>query len=369
MTVTVPVALGAGGYEIRIGSGLLAEAGGPIAALLARPFTVIVTDETVADLHLPALESALDQAGIDRRSVVLAAGEASKSFASLERLVDQLLALNVERRDTIIAFGGGVIGDLAGFAASVLRRGVDYIQIPTTLLAQADSSVGGKTGINTARGKNLVGSFHQPRLVLADVELLRTLPRRALLAGYAEVVKYGLLGDAALFEWLERHGAQVIAGEPAARIEAVASSCRAKAGIVAVDEREEGRRALLNLGHTFGHALEAEAGYGERLMHGEAVAIGMAMAFELSTKLGLCPPADALRARRHLAAVGLPVHASDVGLGGVSPDRLLEHMKQDKKVRDGKLTFVLARGIGDAFVTRDVGAAQVRALLAQELAA
>ncbi len=367
MTVTVPVRLGAGAYEIRIGSGLLAEAGDMVAALLARPFTVIVTDQSVAARHLPAIETALRGSGITVEPIVLAPGEATKSFTELERLVDRLLALGVERRDVIIAFGGGVIGDLAGFAASVLRRGIDYVQVPTTLLAQVDSSVGGKTAINTARGKNLIGAFHQPRLVLADIEVLQSLPRRALLGGYAEVVKYGLLGDAGFFDWLERHGAAVIAGDRAARIEAVAKSCRTKARIVAADEREEGDRALLNLGHTFGHALEAEAGLGDRLTHGEAVAIGMVMAFELSTMLGLCPAADTERARRHLAAVGLPTSTAAAGLGQLSADRLIDHMRQDKKVRDGKPTFVLVRGIGAAFVSREVSTAQVRAVLEREL--
>ena len=369
MTLTVPVELGAGAYEIRIGAGLLAEAGDMLAGLLARPFTVIVTDRSVAELHLAALENAFAGSGIATKAIVLAPGEATKSFAELERLVDRLLALDVERRDIIVAFGGGVIGDLAGFAASVLRRGIDYIQVPTTLLAQVDSSVGGKTAINTPRGKNLIGAFHQPRLVLADVELLASLPRRALLGGYAEVVKYGLLGDAGFFDWLERHGPAVIAGDGAARIEAVANSCRAKARIVAADEREENGRALLNLGHTFGHALEAEAGLGERLSHGEAVAIGMVMAFELSSMLGLCPPADTARVRRHLAAIGLPTSTVAAGLGRLSADRLIDHMRQDKKVRDGKPTFILVRGIGAAFVSRAVSTAEVRAVLEQELTA
>jgi 3-dehydroquinate synthase len=279
-----------------------------------------------------------------------------------------MLEARIERGSMILALGGGVIGDLAGFAASILLRGIEFIQIPTTLLAQVDSSVGGKTGINTAQGKNLVGSFHQPRMVLADIDALESLPRRELLAGYAEVVKYGLINDPAFFSWLETHGADLIDGDPAARRHAVMTSCAAKAAIVAADEREADQRALLNLGHTFGHALEAECGYSGELLHGEAVAIGMVMAFELSAMLGFCPSEDPARVARHLASVGLPTSPAAIGRG-FDASRLVHHMRQDKKVKDGRLTFVLARGIGRAFLSREVEPAQLDALLARALAA
>jgi 3-dehydroquinate synthase len=277
--------------------------------------------------------------------------------------------MNLERSSLLVAFGGGVIGDLAGFAASILLRGLDFIQIPTSLLAQVDSSVGGKTGINTPHGKNLVGSFHQPRLVLADTGVLRTLPKRELLAGYAEVVKYGLIDDPDFFQWLEDHGLAIVEGDPAARRHAILTSCAAKAAIVAEDERESGRRALLNLGHTFGHALEAELGYDQRLLHGEAVAIGLVLAFELSTALGLCPAADTAAVRRHLAAVGLPTDLEAVPGVVWSVEALIEHMRRDKKVRDGRVSFVLVRGIGKAFMAGDIALDDVAALLTDQLAA
>lgn len=365
----VPVALGARGYDICVGAGVLAEAGMRLLPLLARRRCLIVSDETVAGLYLAPLAAALDAAGIAHVAEVLPPGEATKSFPHLAGLVDALLAHRIERGDTLLALGGGVVGDLTGFAASILLRGIGFVQVPTTLLAQVDSAVGGKTGINTAHGKNLVGSFHQPRLVLADVATLDSLPARELRAGYAEVVKYGLLGDPAFFAWLEAHGAAVLAGDRAARIHAVATSCRAKAAIVAADERESGARALLNLGHSFAHALETASGYSERLLHGEAVAIGMALAFTLSARLGLCPPADAARARRHLRAVGLPTTPEEVPGLPRDPDRLLELMHQDKKVRDGRLRLVLARGIGQAFIAEDVDPALVRAVLEADTAA
>jgi 3-dehydroquinate synthase len=365
--VTVPVALGSRSYDIRIGEGLIAEAGNLIAPLLRRPFVGIVTDETVRRLHLERLEAALAAAGIASRSIVVPAGEGTKSYAGLASVCDGLLNAGIERADTVVALGGGVIGDLAGFAAAVLRRGVDFIQIPTTLLAQVDSSVGGKTGINSPFGKNLVGAFHQPRLVLADTRLLDTLPPRELKAGYAEVVKYGLLGDAPFFEWLEANGPRVLAGEPASRIQAIETSCRAKAAIVARDETETGDRALLNLGHTFGHALEAATGYGARLLHGEGVSIGMAMAFRFSHRLGLCTLQDAHRAERHLKACGMPTTVETIA--DVVPDAegLLAYMRQDKKAKAGKLTFILVRGIGEAFIARDVPDADVLAFLETEL--
>ena len=364
---TLTVALGARAYDIVIGNGVLADAPGLLAPVLARPRVFVVTDETVAGLHLGALALALDRGGIRHDAVVLPPGEQTKSFAHLEALLDRLLGLGVERDDVIVAVGGGVIGDLAGFAASVLRRGTRFVQVPTTLLAQVDSSVGGKTGIDTHRGKNLVGAFHQPSLVLADTGALATLPPRELRAGYAEVVKYGLLGDSAFFAWLEAHGPDVLAGRGAARDRAVRESCAAKARIVARDETDRGERALLNLGHTFGHALEAANGYDGRLLHGEAVAIGMTMAFDLSARLGLCPPSDAERVRSHLHATGLPVHPRDLDLPEQDADVLVGHMAQDKKVSDGRPTFILARAVGEAFLSRDVAFDEVRAFLAETL--
>ena len=365
---SVRVELGPRSYDILVGEGLLGAAG-HVATLLARPWAVVVTDATVAELHLGALQRGLDGAGIQHSAIVLDPGEGTKDFAHLEELLEGLLEARVERHDTVLALGGGMIGDLAGFAASILRRGVDYVQIPTTLLAQVDSAVGGKTGINTRHGKNLVGSFHQPRLVLADIDTLATLPRRELVAGYAEVVKYGLMGDAAFFAWLDDNVERVLAGDRQALRHAVVTCCGAKARLVAADEREGGQRALLNFGHTFGHALEAESGFGEALLHGEAVAIGMVLAFELSLRLGLCPAEDAQRARRHLAAAGLPTRPTAVREAGGDADALLERMFQDKKVRDGGLTFVLTRGIGQAFISRQVAVRDALAVLERELAA
>ena len=362
------IALGARSYDVLVGDDLIAEAGRHIAPLVTRERVFVVTDANLAELHLARLERALTAAGLDCEAVVLPAGERTKDFHHLESLVEQLLDLKIERGSTLIAFGGGVIGDIAGFAASVLLRGIDFVQVPTTLLAQVDSSIGGKTAINSRHGKNLIGSFHQPRLVLADTDVLSTLPRRELLAGYAEVVKYGLASEPEFFAWLEGHGTSLIEGNPDARRQAVLRSCAAKAKVVAADERETGRRALLNLGHTFGHAIEAEAGFGE-FLHGEAVAIGMVMAFELSARLDLCAAEDVARVRRHLAAVGLPT-----GLDGASgrvwhPRRLLEHMTRDKKVTAGRVVFILVRGIGEAFVSDAVDPAEVEALLTGAIAA
>jgi len=362
------VALGARSYDILVGDDLIAEAGRHIAPLVTRNRVFVVTDANLAELHLARLERALKVAGLDYEAIVLPAGEQTKDFHHLESLVERLLDMKIERGSTLVAFGGGVIGDLAGFAASVLLRGIDFVQVPTTLLAQVDSSVGGKTGINSRHGKNLIGSFHQPRLVLADTEVLSTLPRRELLAGYAEVVKYGLASEPGFFTWLEGHGTSLIEGSPDVRRRAVLESCAIKAKVVAADERETGQRALLNLGHTFGHAIEAETGYGE-FLHGEAVAIGMVMSFELSARLGLCAAEDVTRVRRHLAAVGLPT-----GLDGTrgrvwDPRRLLEHMTRDKKVADGRVVFVLARGIGEAFISDAVDPADVEALLTGAIAA
>ena len=363
------VELGPRSYDILIGPGLIAGAGQHLKPVLREPRVFIVTDEHVGRHYLAMLEASLAAAGIATTSIRLPPGERTKDFHHLAELAERLLSARVERRSLLLALGGGVIGDLVGFAASVLLRGIDFVQIPTTLLAQVDSSVGGKTGINTPQGKNLLGSFHQPRLVLADLDALSTLPRRELLAGYAEVVKYGLIGDPGFFDWLEGHGAAVIDGDLAARRHAVAVSCAAKAKVVGADERESGLRALLNLGHTFGHALEAECGYGEELLHGEAVAIGMVMAFELSARLGLCPMADAARVARHLASVGLPAGLESIEGRSFTAERLIDHMRRDKKVDRGRIAFVLARGIGQAFLAPEVDLAEVEGLLTEAVAA
>ena len=348
---TVRVELGDRAYDVQIGEGLIETAGARILPLLTQRRVAIVTDANVAEVHLEPFRAALEAAGIRSTALVLPAGEATKGWSEFSRCVEWLLAEQVERRDVVVALGGGVIGDLVGFAAAVLRRGVRFVQVPTTLLAQVDSSVGGKTGISTPQGKNLVGAFHQPSLVLADTGVLSTLPERDFLAGYGEVVKYGLLGDSAFFDWLEVNGPAMAAGDGAARIRAVTRSVEMKAGIVARDETEQGERALLNLGHTFCHALEAATGYSDRLLHGEGVAIGCALAFELSARLGLCSQEDPVRVRAHLAAMGMKRDLSEIPGGLPDADALIALMGQDKKVLDGKLRFVLARGIGEAFVT------------------
>ena len=365
---TVHVPLGTRAYDIRIGAGLLARAGTEIAPLLRRPRIAVVTEERVAALHLPALAASLAGAGIAMTALQLPPGETTKGWAGLERTVEWLIGEQVARDDLVLALGGGVIGDLAGFAAAILRRGVGFVQLPTSLLAQVDSSVGGKTGINSPAGKNLIGAFHQPRLVLADTALLDTLPERDFRAGYAEVVKYGLLGDADFFDWLEANAARIAAGDPEARLHAVRRSCEMKAEIVVRDETEQGDRALLNLGHTFGHALEAATGYSGRLLHGEAVAIGCALAFDLSARLGLCPQEAPSRVAAHLAAMGMRRQLADIP--GDLPDAaaLVGLMAQDKKVRDGRLAFVLAHDIGAAFVSRDVDLALVQDLLTEAMA-
>lgn len=366
-TRTVPVALGARSYDIEIGAGLLPEAGAHLAPLFRRPRTVIVSDETVAALHLETLRAGLARAGIESEAIVVPAGEKSKSWPVLERVVEALLAAKVERDDTVIALGGGVIGDLAGFACAVLRRGVAFVQIPTSLLAQVDSSVGGKTGINSPLGKNLIGAFHQPCHVLIDIDVLDTLSGREFLAGYGEVVKYGLLGDAGFFDWLVEAGPRLKSGDKALRIEAVERSVAAKAGIVSRDEKEHGERALLNLGHTFGHALEAATGYSDRLLHGEGVAIGMGLAFALSARLGLCSQETPSRIAEHFAAMGLKRSLADISGDLPGADDLLALMAQDKKVSGGVLAFILARGIGEAFVSRDVPPEAVTAVLEEAL--
>ena len=362
----VTVNLGHRTYDIHIGENLLQETGRHIASLLNRPFSAIVTDENVAKFHLKTLEASLAAAGIKSVAIILPAGEKTKSFAALADLCEKLLAAGVERRDKIIALGGGVIGDLAGFAAAILRRGVDFIQIPTTLLAQVDSSVGGKTGINTAHGKNLIGAFLQPVKVLADTSLLETLPRRELAAGYAEVAKYGLLGDSSFFEWLETNARLLMRGDAQARAHAIHKSCAAKAAIVAEDETEQGVRALLNLGHTFGHALEAATGYGNRLLHGEGVAIGMVQAFRFSEHLKHCKPGTADRVAKHLTSVGLPTRMSEIE-GTLPPiANLVSIMRQDKKAQSGKLTFILARSIGDSFIAKNIPDDEVTAFLRED---
>jgi 3-dehydroquinate synthase len=362
----VRVALGDRAYDIAIGRGLLTSLGTRATALKPGAKAAIVTDDIVAPLHLSAAEAVLGEAGIATSRVVVAAGERAKSFAGLEHVCEALIAAKIERGDFVVALGGGVVGDLAGFAAAVVRRGLDYIQVPTTLLAQVDSSVGGKTAINSRQGKNLVGAFHQPILVVADTGLLDTLPARQFRAGYAEVVKYGLLGDAAFFAWLDANLAEVFCGGPA-REKAIATSCRMKAAIVARDERENGERALLNLGHTFGHALEAAAGFSDRLLHGEAVALGTALAFEFSAWQSLLAPAAAARVTRHLAKAGLPVSLAEFPGGAPGADQLMDLMAQDKKVKRGRLTFILLRDIGKAYIAADVDAAHVRAFLAEKL--
>ncbi len=365
---TVHVGLEGREYDIHIGPGLLAQSGALIGPMLARKQVCVVTDENVAALHLETLRNGLAADGIAMEALVLPAGESTKSWAYLEQTVEWLLSQRVERKDLVVALGGGVIGDLTGFAAAILRRGVGFVQIPTSLLAQVDSSVGGKTGINSPLGKNLVGAFHQPRLVLADIDVLGTLTPRDFLAGYGEVVKYGMLGDANFFEWLEAQGPALAAGDEAARIAAVKRSCEMKAEIVMRDETEQGDRALLNLGHTFCHALEAATGYGDRLLHGEGVAVGCALAFELSMRLGLCAQEAPSRVREHLRAMSMKVDLKDIEGELPDADALLDLMGQDKKVVDGQLRFILARGIGEAFVTADVPRDVVRQLLQEELA-
>lgn len=366
-TETVHVSLGDRSYDILIGSGLIARAGQEIASRLPGIRAAVVTDENLAKLHLPVLLSALEAAGITATPVIVAAGEKSKGFATLESVTNDILKARLERGDAVIAFGGGVIGDLAGFVAGIVRRGMNFIQIPTSLLAQVDSSVGGKTGINTAYGKNLVGVFNQPQLVLADTDILDTLSKREFAAGYAEVAKYGLIDQPEFFTWLENNWQDVFAGG-AARQHAIATSCRAKAAVVARDERETGDRALLNLGHTFGHALETATNYdSSRLVHGEAVAIGMVLAHQFSARLGLISEDIAVRVEKHLKAVGLPVSMKEIA-GLPSADVLMSYIAQDKKVSRGSLTFILTRGLGQSFIAKDVNAADVQAFLEDKLA-
>lgn len=363
MSETIAVELAARRYDIHVGAGLLLHAGALLAPLSRGPFP-IVTDTNVAAAHLEPLIASLHAKGLDARPIIIEPGEGSKSFDGLEKLCANLLRMGIDRSGIVVALGGGVVGDLTGFAAAILKRGIDFVQIPTTLLAQVDSSVGGKTAINVAEGKNLIGVFHQPRLVIADIDVLGSLPRRELLAGYAEVVKYGALGDIEFFSWLEKNAANALHNDREALTKIVAHSCQMKADIVARDERETGERALLNLGHTFGHALEAATGYSQRLLHGEGVAIGMGLAMRLSAKLGFASEDDAVRLETHLRTVGLPSTIADIS--GPRPDvqTLIGHMQHDKKVKSGQMTFVLARGLGQAFTTSDVPLDAVTAVLA-----
>ncbi|MEO5755967.1 MAG: 3-dehydroquinate synthase [Mesorhizobium sp.] len=361
--VIVEVGLGDRTYDILIGSGLLSRAGAEISRRLPGTRAAVVTDDNVAAAHLETLKAGLEKGGIQPAVITMPPGEKTKSFAHLEEVVDGVLAAKLERGDVVIALGGGVIGDLTGFAAGIVRRGMNFVQVPTSLLAQVDSSVGGKTGINSPRGKNLVGVFLQPKLVLADTGVLDTLPLREVRAGYAELAKYGLIDRPDFFAWLEANWQQVFAGGPE-RTQAIAEACRAKADVVARDELETGDRALLNLGHTFGHALEAATQYdGARLVHGEGVAIGMALAYRFSSRLNLASPDDAARVEAHLRAVGLPWRMADIP--GELPDAeaLFSFITQDKKVSRGALTFILTRGIGQSFIAKDVPASEVLSFL------
>ncbi|MDE1934834.1 3-dehydroquinate synthase [Bradyrhizobium sp.] len=368
--ITVDVELGDRAYEIVIGRDVLASLGKRIAALRPGARTAVITDRNVAQHWLARTEASLAEAGIAASHVIVEEGEGSKSYAVLERVSEALIAAKIERADLVVALGGGVVGDLAGFAAAILRRGIEFVQVPTSLLAQVDSSVGGKTGINSPQGKNLIGAFHQPILVVADTAVLDTLSPRQFRAGYAEVAKYGLLGDEAFFAWLEKNHADIFAGG-AAREHAIATSCRAKAAIVARDERENGERALLNLGHTFGHALEAATGFSDRLFHGEGVAVGMVLAAELSAQLGMIAEQDAERVRRHLADVGLPTAVQEIAgfaqEGLADADALMALMAQDKKVKRGRLTFILLQEIGRAVIAPDVEPSLVRDFLQGKL--
>ncbi|MCB1503019.1 MAG: 3-dehydroquinate synthase [Bauldia sp.] len=364
---TVVVDLGDRSYDILIGRDIIDRAGGEIAERLPGARMAIVTDANVADTHLRTLTRSLEAADVEYVSIVVPPGEGTKSFAAFETVIEALLEARIERSDAVLALGGGVVGDLAGFAAGTVLRGIRFVQMPTSLLAQVDSSVGGKTGINSTLGKNLVGAFHQPKLVLADIDLLDTLAERDFRAGYAEVVKYGLLGDAGFFDWLEAEGGRLAAGDSAARTRAVRRSCEMKVDLVVRDETEQGDRALLNLGHTFGHALEAAAGYSGRLLHGEGVSIGMVLAFGLSEKLGHCTRADVERVIAHLSDVGLPTRISQIPGKRFTADELMALMAQDKKVKRGRLTFILVKGIGRAFIASDVPIETVQSFLEESL--
>jgi 3-dehydroquinate synthase len=361
--------LGDRSYNIMVGRNLMEQAGSLISPLMRGYKVIIISDSNVAPLYQGKLEASLSGAGIEHTTVTIAAGEKTKSFKHLQALSHSIFKIGVDRQTVLIALGGGVIGDLSGLCAAITMRGIQYVQIPTTLLSQVDSSVGGKTGINTSYGKNLIGAFHQPLLVLADLDCLDSLPRRQLLAGYAEVAKYGLINDAEFFSWLEKNAAPLLDGNKALQAHAVLKSCTSKANIVAQDERETGGRALLNLGHTFAHALEAETGYGDSLLHGEAVSIGMVMAFDLSHRLGLCSESDATRVRNHLDNIGLPTNLKGLADNTWTPERLVTHMGLDKKTEAGSIIFILARAIGSSFIARDVGPEELLVFLADALTA
>ena len=367
---TVNVQLGERSYDIHIGASLLENAGEFLKPLLARPRIAIVSDENVVAAQADRLKNGLLKSGVEFDFITLAPGEETKSFAQLELLTGRLLDLGIERSDMVVAFGGGVVGDITGFAAAILRRGCRFTQIPTTLLAQVDSAVGGKTAINVPQGKNLIGAFHQPSIVLSDISALDTLPERELRAGYAETVKYGLISDPAFFEWLEKNGQKLLsAGGVEARQYAVKKSCKAKAAIVSADEHEHGARALLNLGHTFGHAFETAYGYSGALLHGEAIGLGMALAFEYSAHLGMCPKEDAARVKAHIAASGLPSAVADLPANDqITADNLTTLMMQDKKVQDGKLTLILAEAIGGATILKNAAADDVQSFLKEKIA-
>lgn len=362
------VELGSRSYDIQVGDRVLADAGKILKPLIGSRRLIIVSDEQVARLYLHRLSNALEAENILYRSVVIKPGESTKSLPSFSNLIETLLEQNPDRKTVLVALGGGVVGDITGFAASVLLRGVDFIQIPTTLLSQVDSSVGGKTGINSKSGKNLIGSFHQPILVLADVSTLATLPERERKAGYAEVIKYGFINDEPFFAWLEKNGAPLLKGDTHLLADAVVRSCKAKASIVGRDEKESNVRALLNFGHTFGHALEAETGYSDALLHGEAVAIGMVMAFAASVKMGLCPQKDLERVLAHYKAMGLPASPLSVRKDW-DIEKLMGHFEHDKKTESGKLTFILSRGIGEAFIAKDVEKTLIRQVLVESCTA
>lgn len=359
----VPVSLGDRSYDIVVGEGLASHACRALSDILKGKRCAIVTDESVAALHLGPFQALLKGEGIEAETIILPAGESTKNFANLERVTSTLLDLKLTRRDIVIALGGGVIGDLTGFAASIVRRGIDFIQVPTTLLAQVDSSVGGKTAINAPQGKNLIGAFYQPRLVLIDTSILKTLPQREIMAGFAEVIKYGLINDAPFFEWLAANGKRVLALEPDAAREAIARSCQNKADVVAADERETGNRALLNLGHTFGHAIEAHGQYDGRALHGEAVSVGMVMAHQVSHALGLLPGQDLQRVLRTFEALEMPMTVGAFGFHDLSAEEMVQHMGQDKKNVDSRVTLILSKGIGKAFFSRDVAQGDLTQML------
>lgn len=364
-SVTVP--LKNRSYEVIVGTDLLADFDTHLNDVLNHPRIAVITDKIVADLHLPKLTNSLLKAGINVEVVEIPGTEASKNLYYLDQVLGRLLDIRIERTDTICALGGGVVGDLAGFAASIIKRGAKFVQIPTTLLAQVDAAIGGKTGINTTHGKNLVGTTYQPTKVIADIATLDTLPERELLAGYAEVVKYALIGDFKFFTWLEANGKNLISGNKSERAHAVLTCAQAKANIVANDEMEFGQRALLNLGHTFGHALEAELGYDGRLLHGEAVSIGMVLAFKLSSRLGFCSTEDAERVSEHLKNIGLPIGPTTEYEWNAQ--NLVNHMRQDKKVKNGEIVFVLPNGIGSSFLSKDIDEKEVIEVLEEKLSA